>query len=648
MTGITLFSLVFVSSCTEKEIEATRIKITSSVTGEFLVGETRQFEVQFFPAKAKKEEITWSIANEQIASITNNGLVSALSEGSTMINAVSKKGLTDSFFLTTKSRGEIIIATSIKITAPSSEQLVVGKTRQLNVTFAPTGAVVETINWTSSNPTTLEVSNTGLVKALAAGTTTISATSENGLTDSLAIVTIEKTISEDIKTDSAGNYIFDFYAVNDFHGALEAIPTNGEPGINKLAGAITTSIDENPAGSYVLSSGDMWQGSSDSNITRGSLVTAIMNELDFTSMTLGNHEFDWGKDALLLNKEQADFPFLACNIKNKSLSAAAGKDVYDTELADPYTIIDNEATGLKIGIIGAIGQGITSSILASQVVNYEFVDPTNLVIKYSNELRNEKDCDIIIYSYHHNGSMVDNQLAQYVDAVFCGHGHLPERETISSGGRTVPLIQSASNGKLLGKVELKVNPSSKVVTYVSHANIDVFNLNFDDNQEVAQIYDYYYETQIKSVKEEVIGYSSSSVSTTKILNFTLKEMLAKYHAIDPKIISAVHNSGGVRSSIPAGNITYGDVYKALPFDNNLYFVNFGTDKNAYNFVTQYNKELLQSGHTKSDLYSGQGYKMVTISYCFEKLDNYESYDHTILADFARDIVADALRAGRTF
>lgn len=44
----------------------------------------------------------------------------------------------------------------------------------------------------------------------------------------------------------------------------------------------------------LLLTGDMWQGSSESHLTRGFIITEWMNDLDFTAMTVGGHEFDWG------------------------------------------------------------------------------------------------------------------------------------------------------------------------------------------------------------------------------------------------------------------------------------------------------------------------------------------------------------------
>lgn len=68
----------------------------------------------------------------------------------------------------------------------------------------------------------------------------------------------------------------------------------------------------------ILASGDMWQGSSESNNTKGKLATEWLNYIGCSSMTLGNHEFDWKTDKIKTNAELAKFPFLAINVYERA------------------------------------------------------------------------------------------------------------------------------------------------------------------------------------------------------------------------------------------------------------------------------------------------------------------------------------------
>ncbi|MBE6533979.1 MAG: hypothetical protein E7678_03295, partial [Ruminococcaceae bacterium] len=152
---------------------------------------------------------------------------------------------------------------------------------------------------------------------------------------------------------------FDFYAINDLHGKFASSDnTTGVEGLTTYLKK-STSLDDNP---IILSSGDMWQGGAHSNLTKGLIVTDWMNSMGFVSMTLGNHEFDWGESYVEINAELANFPFLAINIYDK-----------DTNKLVDYckSSVMVECNGLQVGIIGAIGDTY-SSISSDKVQDVYF------------------------------------------------------------------------------------------------------------------------------------------------------------------------------------------------------------------------------------------------------------------------------------
>ena len=141
---------------------------------------------------------------------------------------------------------------------------------------------------------------------------------------------------------------FDIYNINDLHGKL--VDGENHPGVDEL-----TTYFKNAYATQdnviLLSTGDMWQGSSESNLTGGLIITDWMNSLGFTSMSLGNHEYDWGSDAIRKNAEAANFPLLAINIYDR----ATNKRV---DYCQASTVVD--MGGLQIGVIGAMGDCYSS------------------------------------------------------------------------------------------------------------------------------------------------------------------------------------------------------------------------------------------------------------------------------------------------
>ena len=100
--------------------------------------------------------------------------------------------------------------------------------------------------------------------------------------------------NSDLTCDSCGESVlvtFEIYSVNDLHGKL----TDGDnqPGVEEMTTFIKQRRAENE-NVLLFSAGDMWQGSSASNLTKGNLTTEWMNDIGFDAMVMGNHEYDWG------------------------------------------------------------------------------------------------------------------------------------------------------------------------------------------------------------------------------------------------------------------------------------------------------------------------------------------------------------------
>ena len=74
------------------------------------------------------------------------------------------------------------------------------------------------------------------------------------------------------------------YALNDFHGAYEE--TSSAAGMSRIGNYLINKKTQNPDNTFVISSGDMWQGTADSNLNKGKLITECMNAIGFDSMTI--------------------------------------------------------------------------------------------------------------------------------------------------------------------------------------------------------------------------------------------------------------------------------------------------------------------------------------------------------------------------
>lgn len=123
------------------------------------------------PADTTEDDVTLSVADESIAKLEGNKLV-AVSDGTTKITATS--GIV-------KTSAKVTVTTKVEqITLNKTEGvLTVGNSVTVTATVTPDNATNATVNWTSSDEAVATVDSNGMVTAVAAGSATITATSES-------------------------------------------------------------------------------------------------------------------------------------------------------------------------------------------------------------------------------------------------------------------------------------------------------------------------------------------------------------------------------------------------------------------------------------------------------------------------------------
>ena len=165
-------AIIFAISCerTPAEVAVSGVSIDQTSV-EMTVGEKKQMSATISPAEATDQTITWSSSNKSVATISTQGLVTAIAEGTTTIKARAG-GKTSACIVTV--RKEIIAVTSITLDK-SSLALVKGESETLVATVNPSNATHTKVSWTSSNPGVATVDSEGKVNAIANGNATITA-----------------------------------------------------------------------------------------------------------------------------------------------------------------------------------------------------------------------------------------------------------------------------------------------------------------------------------------------------------------------------------------------------------------------------------------------------------------------------------------
>ncbi len=132
---------------------------------------------------------------------------------------------------------------------------------------------------------------------------------------------------------------------NDIHGAMLPMTNKEgarEGGIAYVAGKVGELRYNSGGNSLVLDGGDWGQGTMESNMSKGLVMTEIMNTIGYDAMEIGNHEFDWGPLNLQKIIQAARVPLLGANIIHSDGTSLDG--------VNPWVM--KEVNGIKVGIIG--------------------------------------------------------------------------------------------------------------------------------------------------------------------------------------------------------------------------------------------------------------------------------------------------------
>ena len=183
------------------ECEVTVTKAKVAVTGVSLdntlllisVGESRKLSATVKPSGATNKEVSWTSNNESVATVDSNGNVKGLKEGSATITVTTKDGSKTATCKVTVSKPVSTIAVTGVSLNKTSLSLTVGESQSLSATVSPSNASDKSVSWKSSDTSVATVDGSGNVKAVKAGTATITVTTKDGSKTATCKVTVKSS-----------------------------------------------------------------------------------------------------------------------------------------------------------------------------------------------------------------------------------------------------------------------------------------------------------------------------------------------------------------------------------------------------------------------------------------------------------------------
>lgn len=324
----------------------------------------------------------------------------------------------------------------------------------------------------------------------------------------------------------------------------------------------------------LIDAGDAVQGTLYFYLYGGKVEQEVMNILGVETRILGNHEFDNGIDSLASVLKYSDAEMLSANY-----------DLSKTPLEGrfkPYTI--KEYNGKRIGIIGLNldPNGIISPDNFKGLEYLPIVATANLTAE---KLKKDEKVDAVIalthIGYNPAGLVGDSVLAtnsRDIDIIIGGHSHDTIDPTTENGarrsrlknleGKDVLVVQTGKSGRNVGKIEINLD-SLGLGASPSYELIPVTERY--DNYADTKLADYLskYSAGVDSLMTMWIGTTAHELpaSSPELLNYFTDFIYDSGSEIAPKVDLAIANKGGLRSGIPAGKFSKGQIINMLPFAN---------------------------------------------------------------------------------
>lgn len=382
-----------------------------------------------------------------------------------------------------------------------------------------------------------------------------------------------------------------------------------------------------------LHAGDAITGTLYYTLFKGEADAELMNLACFDAFTLGNHEFDEGDANLanflrFLKNGECNTAVISANVlpeKGTPLYPATGKRMFS-----PYTV--RIIKGEKVGIIGIDIADKTRNSSRPYPSTY-FMDELETVNLYTRELRQLGVNKIILLTHfqYDNDISLAKQVKD-VDVIVGGDSHtlLGDFEkfglnpagsypTVVSNpeGKKVCIVHAWQYSSIVGELDVSFDVSGDVVNCSgtphlllgddfkhyddagklvnvsepasktllkaidSVANISIVPASVDATRVLSK-----YQEQVKVLEQKVIGTASQllclervpgqgisshcDVDQTRSHGSDISQLVAlAYLQASRESDIAIVNGGAVRTDIPVGSISIGDVYTLLPFDNTL-------------------------------------------------------------------------------
>ncbi len=355
------------------------------------------------------------------------------------------------------------------------------------------------------------------------------------------------------------------FHTNDSHCRIVNSDDGGKSiGLAEMAAAVKTVKKQNKL-TFWFDAGDTFHGMPRINISNGENLVPLLNAAGIDLLAPGNHDFDYGSDQLEVLAKKLKFPILAANVVRKSNGEF---------LFTPYKIF--KQGNIKIGVFGLSTPETAYMAAPLKVAKVEFLNPVETAREMIKILRPQ--CDVVICVMHmgldKSSKFTSEKIAaetEGIDIIIDGHSHteLPEGLTV----KNTLIAQTGEYEHFLGQVTVNLRDGkiiSKKAKLLSAEDVKKINPTPDKRitNQVIRL-----EKKNQKIFDTVVAHSDRALSGDRELvrqkESEIGNLCADMLRWKTGADIAVMNGGGIRTGLPAGDITRKNILEIVPFGNVL-------------------------------------------------------------------------------
>lgn len=340
---------------------------------------------------------------------------------------------------------------------------------------------------------------------------------------------------------------------SDIHGYIQEYDRGG---LERIAFLVEQYRTLYPDQVVLLDAGDTSVGTPLSGFFHGRPTSEVMAHMGYDAISLGNHEFNWGKDKLFAQIERFGVPVLSANVVSSDGSEPpfAASTVF-------------ERNGVRVGVIGVVTPDAKWKTPVSATEGWEFIAPEEAIRETLSDME-EHDLTIALT---HIGLPADRKLVEAVpelDVVVSGHTHIPLHRPVFVEG--TPIVQPGCYAQYLGVLQLSVDPEQGKVEVLDYRLVSA--LSAAGNEEGAHAIVERYAEELGPLMKQVITTVTTVIPKGAVpgcWDTATGNLIADIFRTETDADVAFYNRGGIRFDIEPGPLTVEQVHKLIPFDNRV-------------------------------------------------------------------------------